>query len=115
MDTANPHIRAQALYAGLAAAEFTALTQLLGRESLSGWLHASVICFAVSIPGLVLFSLKRYETEDETHVCWDLFLCGFWFVSLLMGLLGLAGLFAHFRPTYGAVFVVCAAAAAAGI
>jgi hypothetical protein len=115
MDTANRHVSVQAIYAGMAAIDFAALTQLLGRDGLTFWLHLAVCCFAISIPGLILFSIMRHETANKNHTCWDFFLFSFWLISLLSSFLGVGSLFAHFHQAYGIVFAVCAVAAVAGM
>ena len=114
MDTQDPHTKTQTLYAGLAGGCFVGVTQLLGRDTLSPCLHWSVGLFAFAIPGLLLFSIKKFHTFTGS-TCSDLFLGFFFFLSLAAALLGMVCLFAHFHPAYGAVLSFSAGSAVLGV
>ena len=95
----------QWLCAVTTASCFVCLTQMLGRDQLTPWLHWSVGLFAFAIPVLSVFSFRSAERRHQPARWSDVARSLLSESGLLAGFLGLAAVVGHFGGLYAAGFV----------
>jgi hypothetical protein len=84
-----------------------ALVQMLGVQSVDVSLKVSIYSFAVSIPSLsaVFLALRDEVTSGPVEQRFTIFYGVLLFTGYLSSLIGLGGLFFHFTPYAGIVYV----------